>query len=134
MLRFAETGCDAVHIGRGAIANPYIFRQTWETMQGLEPYQPPPPELHALLLEYLGYLREAMPEKGVIGRIKMLSAQFLRGVPNGAHLRTAVLRAQTIEEMLPLFDQYFALAEQFGIDLALQSARDEAAEAMECGA
>jgi nifR3 family TIM-barrel protein len=133
MRRFDETGCDAVHIGRAAIANPYIFRQTWETIQGLEPYRPSPAELHALLLEYLGYLREAMPERGVIGRMKMLSAQFLRGVPNGAHLRTAVLRSPTVEEMLPLFDEYFALAEEYGIDPALQSARDEAAEAMECG-
>jgi tRNA-dihydrouridine synthase B len=134
MRRFEGTGCDAVHIGRGAIANPYIFRQTWEAMQGLEPYRPTPQEMHALLLEYLDYLREAMPEKGVIGRIKMLSAQFLRGVPNGAHLRTAVLRASTVADMLPLFDEYFALAEEYGIDATLQSARDEAAEAMECGA
>jgi len=134
MRRFDETECDAVHIGRGAIANPYVFRQTWEAMNELEPYRPTPPEMHALLLEYCGYLREAMPEKGVIGRMKMLSAQFLRGVANGAHLRTSVLRSQTVEEMLPLFDEYFALAEKYGIDASLQSARDEASEAMECGA
>jgi len=134
MRRFDETGSDAVHIGRGAIANPWIFRQTWEAMNGIEPYQPTPTEMHSLLLEFRDYLREAMPEKGVIGRMKMLSAQFLRGVPNGAHLRTAVLRSQTMDEMEPLFDEYFALAERYGIDAALQSARDEAAEAMECGA
>jgi tRNA-dihydrouridine synthase B len=133
MRRFDETGCDAVHIGRGAIANPYIFRQTWETMNGLDPYQPAPQEMHHLLLTFRDYLREHMPEKGVIGRMKMLSAQFLRGVPNGAHLRTAVLRSQTVEEMEPLFVEYFELAEIYGIDAALQSARDEAAELAECG-
>ena len=133
MKRFVETGCDAVHIGRGAIANPYIFRQTWETMNGLEPYQPPPAELHALLLEYMGFLREEMPEKGVIGRMKMLSAQFLRGVANGAHLRTAALRSQSMEEMLPYFDEYFDLAEKYGIDTSLQSAPAEDAQLMECG-
>jgi nifR3 family TIM-barrel protein len=132
--RFDETGCDAVHIGRGAIANPWVFRQTWEAMQDSEPYQPAPREMHALLIEYLGYLREAMPERGVIGRMKMLSAQFLRGVRHGAHLRTAVLRSQTMEEMLPLFDEYFALAETYGIDPALQCARDASAETMECEA
>lgn len=133
MKRFAETGCDAVHIGRAAIANPYIFRQTWEAMHGQESYQPTPQEMHNLLLEYLDYLREAMPERGVIGRMKMLSAQFLKGVANGAAIRTAVLRAQTVEEMLPLLAEYFALAEQFGIDLELQTARDAAAEETECG-
>lgn len=134
MRRFDETGCDAVHIGRGAIANPYIFRQTWETMNGLEPYQPTPREMHELLLLFRDYLRGHMPEKGVIGRMKMLSAQFLRGVPNGATLRTAVLRSATVEEMEPLFEEYFELAEIYGVDAALQSARDEAAEFAECGA
>src|SRR5205814_1268031 len=30
---FAETGCDGISIGRGALANPWIFRQfvEWET-------------------------------------------------------------------------------------------------------
>lgn len=133
MRRFDQTRCDAVHIGRGAIANPYIFRQTWEAMNGFDPYQPSPHEMHKLLLEYLEFLREDMPEKGVIGRMKMLSAQFLRGVPNGVHLRQTALRSLSIEEMLPLFDEYFALAEKFGIDVSLQSARDEAAEMMQCG-
>ena len=134
MKRFEETGCDAVHIGRGAIANPYIFRQTWEVMNGLSPYQPTTGEMHELLLNFRDYLREHMPEKGVIGRMKMLSAQFLRGVPNGAHIRTAVLRSNSVEEMEPLFQEYFALAEIYGIDAELQSARDEAAEMAECGA
>jgi nifR3 family TIM-barrel protein len=133
MRRFAETGCDAVHIGRGAIANPYVFRQTWESMNGVEPYQPPAYELHSVLLTYLESLREEMPERGVIGRMKMLSAQFLRGVPNGVHIRQAVLRSQTMEEMLPLFEEYFALAEIYGIDASLRSVRDESAEMMECG-
>jgi len=133
MRRFDETGCDAVHIGRGAIANPYIFRQTWETMNGLDPYRPTPQEMQELLLLFRDYLRDYMPEKGVIGRLKMLSAQFLRGVPNGAHLRTAVLRSPTVAEMEPLFSEYFELAEKFGIDQNLQCARDENAELAECG-
>jgi nifR3 family TIM-barrel protein len=131
MRRFDETGCNAVHIGRAAIANPYIFRQTWETMNGLAPYQPSPRELHELLIEYLGNLRESLPERGVIGRLKMLSAQFLRGVPNGAHLRTSALRSQSVEEMLPHIAEFFEMAESHGMNLEIE--RDEAAEEVECG-
>jgi nifR3 family TIM-barrel protein len=134
MQRFEETGCDAVHIGRGAIANPYIFRQTWEKMNGLPPYRPAPREMYALLIEFRDNLREQMPEKGVVGRMKMLSAQFLKGVANGASIRTAVLRSNSVEEMEPLFEEYFSLAEIYGIDSELQSARDETAELAECGA
>ncbi|MCI0336058.1 MAG: tRNA dihydrouridine synthase DusB [Acidobacteria bacterium] len=134
MRRFEETGADAVHIGRGAISNPYIFRQTWEAMNGLPRYQPPPREMHELLLEFRDNLREHMPERGVIGRMKMLSAQFLKGVRDGAPIRTAVLRSNSVEDMEPLFEEYFALAEVHGIDAELQCARDESAELAECGA
>lgn len=133
MRRFVDTQCHAVHIGRGAIANPWIFRQTWEAMNGQPVYRPTPSEMHALLLLFRDYLRDFMPEKGVIGRLKMLSAQFLRGVAHGAQLRTSVLRAQTVEEMEPLFEAYFALAEEHGIDPALQSAPDEVADYAQCG-
>lgn len=131
--RFDRTGCDAVHIGRTAIANPYIFRQTWDVLNGREMYQPSPREMHELLLEYLEKLREDLPERAVIGRLKMLSAQFLKGVPNGAPLRTTALRAETVEAMLDAIAEYFALAEEFGIDIDLQTARDASAEMMECG-
>lgn len=134
MRRFDETGCDAVHIGRGAIANPYIFRQTWEAMNGLTPYQPTYDELHRVLLQFRDNLREHMPEKGVIARMKMLSAQFLKGVPNGAEVRTAVLRSQTVEEMEPLFVKYFDLARVNGIDSNLQNTPTYTPELMECGA
>ncbi|MDX2040494.1 MAG: tRNA dihydrouridine synthase DusB [Acidobacteriota bacterium] len=133
MNRFDTTGCDAVHIGRGAIANPYIFRQTWETMQGLEPYKPTPLELHETLLEFRDLLREHMPEKGVIGRMKMMSAQLLRGVPNGTPLRQMVLRSPTVEEMEPLFAEYFELAETYGFNYEMQSAPAEGSELAECG-
>lgn len=133
MRRFDETGCDAVHIGRGAIANPFIFRQTWEAMNGLEPYRPTPQELHETLLEFRDLLREHMPEKGVIGRMKMMSAQLLRGVPNGTPIRQSVLRSPTVDEMEPLFAEYFALAEVHGYSYELQSAPAEDAELAECG-
>ena len=131
--RFERTGCDAVHIGRGAIANPWIFRQTWETMNGLPSYCPAPREMHEKMLIFRDLLREYMPDKGVIGRLKMLAAQFLRGVPNGAHLRTRALTSNSIEEMEPVIEEFFALAEKFGIDHHQQSAPDPAAEYAECG-
>ena len=133
LSRFETTGCSAVHIGRTAIANPYIFRQTWDVMNRRERYQPSVNEMHSLLLEYLDNLREDLPERAVIGRMKMLAAQFLRGVPNGAHLRTTALRAQSVEELLAAVAEYFAMAEEFGVDFDLQSQRDESAQMMECG-
>lgn len=38
---FANTGCAAIMIGRGAMANPWLIRDIWRDLQGL-PHLPPP--------------------------------------------------------------------------------------------
>ena len=66
--RFRETGCDGVLIGRGAMANPWIFRQIEDAMLGREQFQPTLEDKRALLLEYFDMLREDMPQLAAIGR------------------------------------------------------------------
>src|SRR5215472_922079 len=66
--RFRETGCDGVLIGRGAMANPWIFRQIQEAIEGREVFQPTLADKRALLLEYFEMLREDMPELPAINR------------------------------------------------------------------
>src|SRR5213082_2924942 len=65
--RFRETGCDGVLIGRGAMANPWIFRQIEDAMLGREKFQPTLEDKRALLLEYFDMLREDMPQMAAIG-------------------------------------------------------------------
>jgi len=48
--RFRETGCDGVLIGRGAMANPWIFRQIEDAIHGRELFQPTLEDKRALLL------------------------------------------------------------------------------------
>ena len=38
--RWRETGTDGILIGRGAMQNPWIFRQFVDVLAGREPYQP----------------------------------------------------------------------------------------------
>src|SRR5437667_12469699 len=70
--RFRETDCDGVLIGRGAMANPWIFRQIEDAMHGREPFRPALADKRAVLLEYFDMLREDMPQLAAIGRIKPL--------------------------------------------------------------
>src|SRR6266545_2264955 len=67
--RFRETGCDGVLIGRGAMANPWIFRQIEDAICGRGPFEPTLEDKRAVLLEYFDMLREDMPEKAAIGRM-----------------------------------------------------------------
>jgi len=105
--RFRETGCDGVLIGRGAMANPWIFRQIEEVMHGREPFQPTLEDKRALLLEYFDMLREDMPQLAAIGRMKQLAGQFTRGLQGGALFRTALYHSHSVDEILDRISEYF---------------------------
>src|ERR1051325_9307445 len=105
--RFRETGCDGVLSGRGAMANPWIFRQIEETMQGREPFQPTLEDKRALLLEYFEMLQQDMLKVAAIGRMKQLAGQFTRGLQGGALFRTALYHSHSVEEILDRISEYF---------------------------
>jgi len=105
--RWRETNCDGVLIGRGAMANPWIFRQIEEAIHGREPYQPTLEDKHNVLIEYFGLLRADMPELAAIGRMKQLAGQFTRGLPGGARFRTVIYHSHTVEEILARIEEYF---------------------------
>ncbi|HEY3026759.1 MAG TPA: tRNA-dihydrouridine synthase, partial [Pyrinomonadaceae bacterium] len=105
--RFNETGCDGVLIGRGAMANPWIFRQIEDAIHGREIFQPTLEDKRNILLEYFEMLREDMPEMAAIGRMKQLAGQFTRGLQGGSLFRTAVYHSHSVEEILGRISEYF---------------------------
>ena len=105
--RFEETGCDGVLIGRGAMANPWIFRQIEDVMHGRESFQPTLADKRNILLEYFEMLREDMPEVPAINRMKQLAGQFTRGLQGGALFRTAVYHSHSVDEILSRIEEYF---------------------------
>jgi len=107
LARFSETGCDGVLIGRGAMANPWIFRQIEDVICGRNPFQPTLDDKRAVLLEYFEMLREDMPQLAAIGRMKQLAGQFTRGLHGGALFRTAIYHSHSVEEILDRISEYF---------------------------
>ena len=105
--RFRQTGCDGVLIGRGAMSNPWIFRQIEDAMHGRMPFQPTLEDKRAVLLEYFDMLREDMPQLAAIGRMKQLAGQFTRGLQGGALFRTALYHSHSVEEILHRISEYF---------------------------
>ncbi|HAN45146.1 MAG TPA: dihydrouridine synthase [Cyanobacteria bacterium UBA8156] len=92
----ARTGAAGVMIGRGAIANPWIFRQIHDVLRGHPPYPPTYQEAYA----YLQALADlAPPHAGAPQRLARLKkyANFV-----GTHLNAAFLqqmrRSQTLAE------------------------------------
>lgn len=112
--RFNETGVDAVMIGRGAIANPWIFRQTSEMMAGQPVYEPPLGEKQRVLHRYHELLKDELPERALAGKLKQMCGYFTHGLEGGARLREKVFHSQNITEIYELIDEYFECMIQTG--------------------
>ena len=106
--KWRETKCDGVLIGRGAMANPWIFRQIEDAIAGRDVFQPTLADKRNVLLEYFDSLREDMPELPAIGRMKQLAGQFTRGLTGGARFRQSVYHSHSVEEVLDRIEEYFA--------------------------
>jgi len=109
--KFRETGCDGVLIGRGAMANPWIFRQIEDAMHGREIFEPTLADKRAILHEYFDMLREDMPETPAINRMKQLAGQFTRGLQGGALFRTSIYHSHSVDEVLNRIEEYFEAIE-----------------------
>ena len=107
MRRWQETGVDGLLIGRGAMQNPWIFRQFQDVIEGREPYQPDLAEKKAVLLEFFGMCREQMPEIVSLGKMKQLAGQFTKGLVGGAQFRQTLYHSHSAQEILDNITVYF---------------------------
>jgi nifR3 family TIM-barrel protein len=124
LARLSETGVDGVMIGRGAIANPWIFRQTSELMRGEAMYQPGLAEKQRVLHRYHELLRDEIPERALTGKLKQMCGYFTHGLAGGARLRERVFHSQTIAEIYEQIDEYFASMIELGVPPDAMRARE----------
>lgn len=110
--KWRETDCDGILIGRGAMQNPWIFRQIEDVLANRPPFEPSLEEKQTVLLEYFDLLREDMPELPAIGKMKQLAGQFTKGLVGGAQFRQTLYHSHSVSEVLDNIGIYFrALAE-----------------------
>ena len=126
LKKWRESGVDGILIGRGAMQNPWIFRQFQDVIQGREPYQPDLKEKRDVLLEFFGMCREEMPEIVALGKMKQLAGQFTKGLVGGAQFRQTLYHSHSADEILDNITVYFnslAVADTFG-DGLVEADRD----------
>jgi len=114
----AQTGCDAVMVGRAAAANPWIFRQIAQyTSTGIYD-QPTFADRHHMIRAYFEMLlAEAEATKDLprdarmgetAGKMKQFATWFTHGVPGGGQLRKAIYQAKTGVEVLERVNSFFS--------------------------
>jgi len=108
LQRLGESGADGVMIGRGAMHNPWIFRQIARLRAGTTPMVVTPADKHELLTRYLEMCLEDMPERLALNKLKQLIGQFGIELPGAAALREAVHRSAGVDEARERIDRFFA--------------------------
>ncbi len=104
------TGCDAVMVARGALGNPFIFREIKSLMlSGTESKPATPQEKMAALLKQADLACAAKGERNAMRQIRKHAAWYFKGMRGAAKLREAAVHVNTLEDL-------YALARSADID------------------
>lgn len=131
--RLQSGAASGVLVGRGALRNPWIFRQATDLAAGRVPREVTAADRAAFLLEYIDLLlservnegsgfRHLAPgqpnaphpsgargrERWVINKLRALNSWYTKGLDNGSHLRTAVNKAESISELREIVQSFFS--------------------------
>ncbi|MFA5649787.1 MAG: tRNA dihydrouridine synthase DusB [Proteiniphilum sp.] len=114
--RFEETGVDAVMIGRGSIGRPWFFRELKHYLQTGEhlPEEPFQWYLDVLKQQVIGSVERLDEFRGILHMRRHLAATSLfKGIPDFRATRIAMLRANTLDELLAILEE---IPEKFEIE------------------
>jgi len=102
----AETGCDAVMIGRAASSNPWIFQQIEQYVSTGAYEHPAERQRYEMMRTYYSMLKER-DQPDAVGKMKQFATYFTHGVRNGSKLRVEIYRTQEAESILDKVDAFF---------------------------
>lgn len=92
----AQTGCDYVMVGRGAMGNPFLFEQINDYLSTDSYQQIQANHRVKIFSKYLDY---ADSYKIKFASMKQQAMRFTKGLVGGAQLRSRIMIAKTIDEL-----------------------------------
>ena len=144
----AQTGCDAVMIGRAAPSNPWIFRQIAEYTATGSYTKPTEADRYRMIRTYFQMLIEeaeltqdlprAQRHGETAGKMKQFASWFTHGVAGGSKLRQQIFQSKTGTAVLEAVDVFFdarlnaASADEEKLDADLKSSESFPEEALAC--
>lgn len=103
----AETGCDGVMVARGALGNPWIFREALQLAAGKQVVPPTAAERLAVTLRHLQLFIELHGEKVAVREMRKHLSWYAHEVPGAARFRSLVNGLATSEEMIGALRDFF---------------------------
>ena len=105
-LRLREvSGCDGVMLGRGALGNPWVYKEVEAALEGRPaPAHPDLAERKRVLLRHIEL--QCQYEEWPVGHLRRIICWYFKDLPGVAAFRDRVHRAQTVEEMRALVEGF----------------------------
>lgn len=106
--RLAESGCDAVMIGRASLTNPWIFRQTAAALAGQAVGEVSLAERAQLILGHFQEVLHREDERTALHKLRKFTGWYTHGLPEGRLLRRRLSELRSAQEVMDAVRQYFA--------------------------
>ena len=102
-----QTGADGIAIGRGALGNPWIFRQVKDALAEKEPAPPSIRDKYQVIMQHLKDMVAFKEEPWAIVEMRKHFGWYLKGTPGAAAARASINQAKTLKELVAIVDSYF---------------------------
>jgi len=103
----SETGCDCVMIARGALGNPWIFRESVSLWSKGEKARPPTPdEKKTAIRRHLYGLIDEKGEYAAVMEMRKHIGWYLKGAPRSAEIRRRANAIKEAGELLELIEGF----------------------------
>jgi len=106
--RLNETGIDGISIARGAVGNPWIFRETRALLTG----QPKPPspsieEMGEVIMHHFNMIVEFYPKKTGVAYFRKFAARYSHRHPERKKAQLAMMSAQNPDDLRAAIREWF---------------------------
>jgi nifR3 family TIM-barrel protein len=104
----AETGCQSVMIGRGALGRPWVFDEAWESLALTErrAYR------ERVVARHVALIQEHFAERFALIQLKKHLAWYTEGLGHARECRAAIFQTRSVDEVWEIFQRYWTRSER----------------------
>lgn len=103
---FEKTGVDGIMIGRGALGNPWIFKQIDDELNGRDFYISNKEKLD-IILEHLNYMLEDKPERVAVVEMRKHISWYIKNTKDASKIREHINQITDKDELIKTLTEYF---------------------------
>ena len=104
-----ETKCDGIMVARGAMGNPWIFKQIQQQLKGEIVTYPTYEEIIDMCIKHIDLSIYYYGEEKAIREMRKHIIWYIKGIKNSAEVKNAINKAITREAMVLILNNYKAL-------------------------